>query len=259
MDKEIKVDAEPAIGVSIVTNLTDSRGITLQSFVALGDPLETQWAVLEKMFALSDRAKAKYEIAVIRDELFVHRRTLQRLEEDSKNAEHEYNRGQAVKRAEIKALERELDDATKFASRDYKKKENDLIDEIKKLQQSEEKELAEGAADWASSRREGPYEPQGAKRISLSNIKGAIEKATAALNDFRGTHDKFVAEATMVPFRLLNEAKEAHDKAIAEHGQHVQQTDITKRRYRQEIDDRVNKIKKLSAILNTELEAGDED
>ena len=84
-----------AIGYSIVVNLDGNRQVTAQCFVAENEDDAAINGKFDRVFAILDRQKARYDVVNERDELRKEETTLDQLKEDLTRADHEYEKAQA--------------------------------------------------------------------------------------------------------------------------------------------------------------------
>lgn len=92
----IKAPAEvSAIGISVITNMPGDRQITAQCHIASDASTAEVNALMDRMWSVIDRQKARYEMEGKEADLDVVRKTLQRMEQDFAMAESVYQREQA--------------------------------------------------------------------------------------------------------------------------------------------------------------------
>lgn len=248
-EKKLPVKEVPALGISIVSNFPGERGITVQCHIGSDESLDKQNELVDRMFAVVDRQKAKYELPEVETELELHKKTLARLEEDLKEVEHNFNRAQAVRRAEKKALERELEDAERECGAKHDAKLKAMIATLAEYQGKRDVMFNEGYNEFVASGRAGEYRPDGHRKANLERFDSEIEKFKASIEHYKGERDQVIAVETASIQKLITEKQEEIDRATAERGQHITQTDISKKRYREEIASREAKIKRLKARL----------
>jgi hypothetical protein len=128
--------------MSVITNMPGDRQITLQSHIAADATLHQQNALADRMFAILDRQKARYELTGKIEELDRHKLMLQRMKDDEVEAEKGYQKKQATLRAQIKAC----------------------VDETERLGK-------EGYDKHMASGRRGNYKPDGARSSAISGAE----------------------------------------------------------------------------------------
>ena len=87
--------AAPAIGYSVVANLGGDRQLTCQCFVGEDETDAAVNAKIDRIFAVVDRQKARYEIVDVKEDLAKHRETLHQLEEDLARIDADFDKAQA--------------------------------------------------------------------------------------------------------------------------------------------------------------------
>lgn len=249
MAEETQTPPAVALGISVVTNMPGDRGITVQTHVALDVPLEEQDRIIDRMFRLVDRQKARYELPDVEDELALHQKTLARMEEDLKGVDHEHNVAQARRRAELKALSRELDEAEETAKRAHESTLSHMARTLEEYTAKREAEFAAGYDEFTKGGRQGSYEPTGHRRVNLDRMDKQIADFKAQIAEKRDAKDRAVAVETAPISKMIGDKQAELDKATSERLQHQQTTEISKRRYREEILLRERKIAKLKARL----------
>jgi predicted nucleic acid-binding Zn-ribbon protein len=142
----------PAIGMSLVMNLGGDRQATLQCFIAQEDGEDKANDLLDRMFRIGDRQKARYELDGLTDELAKHESTLTQLNEDFDRLEKEF--------------------ATKSV---------ELQEEVRGYQAEAEALRQEGYNKWAASGRRGEYHPEGYTKSGIARAEDAAMKAAEAM------------------------------------------------------------------------------
>ena len=158
-------DAKPAsaIGYSVVINLDGNRQVTAQCFVAEDEEDSAINFKFDRVFAILDRQKARYDIVNERDELAKEAGTLDQLKEDLARVDHDYDKAQATLDAQLV----EMQDQNKGA-------------------------FEAGYNEHVESGRRGEYVPKGfaaqqarAIEVALSNVKENKEKNNAEREQHR--------------------------------------------------------------------------
>ena len=91
----------PALGYSVVVNLDGNRQLTMQCFVAEDEPAEVVNAKLDRVFAVIDRQKARYDIVGEREELEKESAALAQFEEDLARVDADFEKAQAGLREQV--------------------------------------------------------------------------------------------------------------------------------------------------------------
>jgi hypothetical protein len=84
------VSEAPALGFSLVANLGDNRQMTCQAFVGVDEDLPTIHARIDKVQAVIDRQRARYEMSDILKERETAAKTLERGKDDLARVEADY-------------------------------------------------------------------------------------------------------------------------------------------------------------------------
>lgn len=143
----------PALGMSVVMNMPGDRQATLQCFVAQEDGEEAANELLDRMFRVADRQRARYELVDLEDQLEKHERELFNFEEQFARVEKEHARRKVEKEEEIVARQEEIDSIR-----------------------------ADGYEKWTKSGRQGEYEPQGGTKQSIEVKRAAVKQAKAEID-----------------------------------------------------------------------------
>lgn len=85
-----------ALGYSIVINLDGNRQVTAQCFVAEDEDDSAINSKFDRVFAILDRQKARYDIVNEREELAKETGTLDQLKEDLARVDHDFDKAQAA-------------------------------------------------------------------------------------------------------------------------------------------------------------------
>lgn len=185
-----EVRQAPAIGMSVVMNMPGDRQATLQCFVAQEDGEVAANDLLDRMFRIADRQRARYELSDFEQELEKHRRMLANFTEDFARIEKDFA---------LKKVEREEEAAA-------------LVEEADSIR----------AADYerhTKTGREGEtYKPQGhvkqnidTKKAAAAQIKIGLEKLEAerivAMDGIRNSQERFRTEIS----RLEKEVAKRHE------------------------------------------------
>lgn len=140
----------PALGMSVVMNMPGDRQATLQCFVAQEDGEEAANQLLDRMFRIADRQRARYELVDLSEQLAQHQRSLANFDADFARIEMDFAKKKVEREAEIEAY----------------------IAEAERLHK-------EGYDKWYESGRRGDYVPQGSTKQAIDVARGAAKKVHA--------------------------------------------------------------------------------
>lgn len=174
----------PAIGYSIVINLDGNRQVTAQCFVAEDENDVEINRRFDRVFAILDRQKARYEVVNEREELAKEAGTLDQLKEDLARVDHDFDKAQAA-----------------------------LDEQLTEMQAQNKGAFEEGYNEHISSGRRGEYVPKGfaaqrarAIETALANTKDSKEKNNAEREQHR--------QGVLI-------SVERYEKAVAQRGQRI--------------------------------------
>ena len=168
-----------AIGYSIVVNLDGNRQVTAQCFVAENEDDAAINGKFDRVFAILDRQKARYDVVNERDELRKEETTLDQLKEDLTRADHEYEKAQAR-----------------------------LGEQIIEMQAQGKSVFESGYSEHMASGRRGDYVPKGQTQAQARAIEGAVAKAAEDKKRNEAERDQHRAGAMI--------SVQRYEKAIAE-------------------------------------------
>lgn len=183
-----EVRQAPAVGMSVVMNMPGDRQATLQCFVAQEDGEQAANDLLDRMFRIADRQRARYELGDFEQELEKHRRMLANFTEDFARIEKDFALKKVEREEEAAAL---LEEAASIRKEDFEK--------------------------FSKSGRQGKYEPVGhcksvieRKKEAAHNIKLGLDKLEAervvAMDGIRNSQERFSTEIA----RLEKEVAKRH-------------------------------------------------
>lgn len=233
--------AAPAIGASITMNLGGDRQIVLQTFYDRDAPIDETNAMLDRLFIVADRQKARYELYDLRDELTKHEKTLAQFEEDLSRVETDFAKQKAERDVQVDEL-RAIEEG---------RKEDPAFMEVVKMQErvngeheSEIKKITdEGYEDFVSRGRTGTFVLEGNRRAN-------VERKQAAIRSTNETVEKSRRELIdRCKVGIANIFQEQH-KADAERDTALQNLNISRKRYNQEIERLEREIVRREAIVN---------
>lgn len=158
---EVEERPAPAIGMSVVMNMSGDRQATLQCFVAQEDGEDAANALLDKMFRISDRQRARYEIVDLEDQLEKHERELFNFEEQFAKVEKEHARRKVEKEEEIALRTEEIATIQKDAYDQH-----------------------------VASGRQGEFKPQGGTKQAIEVKKTAMKQAKADIEKMDAERDQ---------------------------------------------------------------------
>jgi hypothetical protein len=150
-----------ALGYSVVVNLDGNRQLTMQCFVAEDEPNEAVNAKLDRIFAVIDRQKARYDLVNEHEELSKESTMLAQLEEDLARVDADFEKAQASLKAqgeEISAQQAALVEA--------------------------------GYNEHVNSGRRGEYQPRGVTQQGVKATQVALENVTAELKKNEAERDQ---------------------------------------------------------------------
>lgn len=145
-------EAAPALGFSIIANVGDNRQITCQCFVGIEEETPAIHARIDKVQAVIDRQRARYEIKDLLKEREKHAVTLARAEDDFKRVEQTFKDQQDAhdrRLMDIAAQIAEIDETASIRGRVSgpqgadKSRKNALIAERKDIAALKEQQRAE--------------------------------------------------------------------------------------------------------------------
>lgn len=249
MENPEKKPEVSALGISVVTNTPGDRGITIQTYIAADASIAEQNALIDRMMKILDRQKAKYELPSIKDEMELHEKTLARMEVDLKEVEHTFNRDQAKRRAELTALKRSLEEETEASLQRHAERAAALKRSIDDQERARKTAFDEGYNEWSASGRSGSYEPQGHRKVNLERMDTEMSTRQEAYAAHMASKDAQVGTETALVGKLIEDKQAEIDKATSERLQHQAQTEISRKRYKEEILFRKNKIARLKKVL----------
>jgi len=137
-----------AVGFTI--GLADDRQVTFQTGFAEDEPDSVVNARFDRIMALADRQKAKYELVKLREELETHQRAQVRLNEDLERVEAEFHKSQA--QLDVQILQ-------------YQHEKSKLEQEVYQSN--------------VASGRSGSRKPSGHVAVSIERVQAGIESAKA--------------------------------------------------------------------------------
>ena len=151
----------PALGYSVLVNLDGNRQLTMQCYVAEDEKAEVVNAKLDRVFAVIDRQKARYDIVNEHEELSKESMMLAQLEEDLARVDADFEKSQAALKTqatEVIAQRNETHDA--------------------------------GYAEHSASGRRGAYEPRGVALQTIKATDAAARNIEAALHKNEAERDQ---------------------------------------------------------------------
>ena len=175
-----------AIGYSIVVNLDGNRQVTAQCFVAESEDDKAINAKFDRVFAILDRQKARYDVVNERDELRKEETTLDQLAEDLARVDHEFTKAQAA-----------------------------LDEQIIEMQAQGKAVFETGYNEHTASGRRTEYTPKGHTQAQARVIDGAIAKAAEDKKRNEAERDQHRAGATI--------SVQRYEKATAERKERIAQ------------------------------------
>lgn len=137
----------PGIDISVIVAASDNRQIQLRTMLVQDTPLEIQNAVLDRLMALGDRQKARYDLDKLEEEFRLVGVTLTNLIDGLPHAERVHLEAQEKRTAEIKQW------SEKFQA------EHDI-----------------GYADFVKTGRQGKWEPKGNRKANMDRMLQAAAK-----------------------------------------------------------------------------------
>ena len=141
-----------ALGYSVVVNLDGNRQLTMQCFVAEDEPSEVVNAKLDRVFAVIDRQKARYDLVGENEELSKERGTLAQLEEDLARVDLEFEKSQAS-----------------------------LKEQMIELNTQRQAALEAGYNEHTAAGRRGDYQPRGQTQQTINAVSAAERNAAEGL------------------------------------------------------------------------------
>jgi hypothetical protein len=233
---EADVTKEPAVGFSVTTNLDGNRQIVMQGFFAAATPADEANAVLDRVLALADRQRARYELPEVEEELRKHKDALAQFEEDRARVELDFTRDQARREVEIAEMEKVRDE-------ERAKHLADFNANILKVQGHREEQYKLGLDAHVRGGRGGSYVPRGHDKANLDRVDSQIK----ALGEAR---DAAMAKWDEGYETVLAAAREEKAKKAAERDQALQGLDISVDRYNKAIALREERV----AVLKKQIE-----
>jgi predicted nucleic acid-binding Zn-ribbon protein len=149
-DKPPMVREVVGTAVGFTIGLADDRQVTFQTGFAEDEPDHLINARFDRIMALADRQKAKYELVKLREELETHDKALARLVEDIARVDVDFEKSQA--QLDVQIVE-------------YQRRKGELEQSIYQ--------------NNVSTGRSGNRKPQGHASVSLKNIEAGIDNAKA--------------------------------------------------------------------------------
>lgn len=94
----------PGIDITLTGNFGGDRQMAVRTMLVQDTPEADQHAIVDRVFRVFDRQKARYELEDLREELRKNHEALSRFEEDMPAVEANYQRAQAALDVEIEEL-----------------------------------------------------------------------------------------------------------------------------------------------------------
>ena len=175
-----------AIGYSVVANLGGDRQLTCQCFVGEDESDATVNGKLDRIFAVMDRQRARYEINDVNEDLAKHRETLAQLEADLARIDTDFARAQAS-----------------------------LDVQLGEIRSQAEAAQQEGYDTHASTGRRGDYKPAGITLATIQRAASAERQVTDEKAKNAAERDQHRANALITVDRYKKAIVEREAKVAA--------------------------------------------
>lgn len=167
----------PAIGCSVVMNFPGDRQATLQTFFPQEASDDEANALLDRLFALSDRQRAKYDIEDLLKERSQTETGLLQFKEDQARVGERFEKEQAERQVQMDTMLTEAKSVHDRAYEDHGKTGRTGEFEMRGATKANHERLRQGAARVKADMDKQEAE----KATALENLSGSVERYEQAI------------------------------------------------------------------------------
>lgn len=225
----------PAIGMSIVANIGGDRQITLQTYYERDEPIEAVNALVDRMQAVTDRQEAKYKLVGVLENLKIHLKTLERLEEDLAAVDANHDKKQAERQLQ-------LDEMLSMAHEQIATAEKQMNAEAANGLRARDSRWAEAEGKFRETGRKGVFKPDGHVRQNLDVLDAEIKRVNETnANRLQQLKDDLA--------RLISDKEFEISNGDAERDSTRAQMEVARNRHGQEVEALTRDKDKYEALI----------